>query len=145
MAHIYILFDFGADEEKAQQARHKLDGWKQAFRLDKKLIFKFDRQEAAAREPKSAPAAKGKAATKAAAEAAASNGNVKLLLRLGFSAHEKITEHRWVERIPSEEPFKSAAPRVIKPGQPDFAATEDRFDNLEKSYGFLGGTQQHPG
>jgi hypothetical protein len=43
MAHIYMTFDFGTDEEKAQQARHKLDGWKQAFRLDKKLIYKFER------------------------------------------------------------------------------------------------------
>src|SRR5580700_11075628 len=43
MAHTYMLFDFGADEEKAQQARHKLEGWKQAFRLDKKLQVKFDR------------------------------------------------------------------------------------------------------
>src|SRR5260370_34120884 len=31
MAHSYIRLDFGTDEEKAQQARHKLDGWKQAF------------------------------------------------------------------------------------------------------------------
>ena len=46
MAHTYMLFDFGADEEKAQQARHKLEGWKQAFRLDKKLQVKFDRGEA---------------------------------------------------------------------------------------------------
>src|SRR5215470_7473810 len=43
MAHIYMSFDFGTDEEKAQQARHKLDGWKQAFRLDKRLIYKFER------------------------------------------------------------------------------------------------------
>jgi hypothetical protein len=46
MAHTYMLFDFGADEDKAQQARHKLEGWKQAYRLDKKLQVKFDRGEA---------------------------------------------------------------------------------------------------
>jgi len=40
MAHSYIKLDFGTDEEKAQQARHKLDGWKQAFRLDKRLLYK---------------------------------------------------------------------------------------------------------
>jgi len=45
MALIYMHFDFGADEEKAQQARHKLDVWKQAFRLDKKLQYKLDRPE----------------------------------------------------------------------------------------------------
>src|SRR6267142_7155741 len=43
MAHIYMSFDFGTDEEKAQQARHKLEMWKQAFRLDKKLLYKFER------------------------------------------------------------------------------------------------------
>src|SRR5260370_31508494 len=45
MAHSYIRLDFGTDEEKAQQARHKLDGWRQAFRLDKKLQYKLDRPE----------------------------------------------------------------------------------------------------
>src|SRR5262249_60029221 len=45
MAHTYLTFDFGKDEEKAQQARHKLDAWKQAFRLDKKMQGKFDRKE----------------------------------------------------------------------------------------------------
>src|SRR5271170_5933746 len=45
MAHTYMKFDFGSDEETAQQARHKLDVWKQAFRLDKKLQYKLDRGE----------------------------------------------------------------------------------------------------
>ena len=50
MAHIYMHFDFGADEEKAQEARHKLDVWKQAFRLDKKLQYKLERPEDADEE-----------------------------------------------------------------------------------------------
>ena len=54
MAHIYMHFDFGADEEKAQEARHKLDVWKQAFRLDKKLQYKLDRPEEADEEEDSA-------------------------------------------------------------------------------------------
>jgi len=60
MAHSYIRFDFGTDEEKAQQARHKLDGWRQAFRLDKKLQYKLDRPESApaAATPKIEPEAK---------------------------------------------------------------------------------------
>src|SRR3984893_18585944 len=45
MAQTYFLFDFGPDEEKVQQARHKLESWKQAFRLDKKLQYKLERQE----------------------------------------------------------------------------------------------------
>src|SRR5260370_40111080 len=55
MAHSYIRFDFGTDEEKAQQARHKLDGWRQAFRLDKKLQYKLDRPESGAAETHSEP------------------------------------------------------------------------------------------
>src|SRR5271170_895042 len=45
MAHTYLLFDFGTDEEKAQLARQKLERWKQAFRLDKKLQYKLERPE----------------------------------------------------------------------------------------------------
>jgi len=77
MAHSYIKLDFGTDEEKAQQARHKLDGWKQAFRLDKRLLYKLDRPEGAAGEAgskpepieKPAPAAKSKGKTAASPKA----------------------------------------------------------------------------
>src|SRR5262249_50627728 len=123
MAHIYMTFDFGSNEEKAQQARHKLDGWKQAFRLDKRLIYKFERpaagvsasaaevppvkKEVAKTEtPKKGPSEKGGKATGPKAKEqkekeeeptapAAANGPVKLHLRLAFSGHEKITEERW--------------------------------------------------
>jgi hypothetical protein len=37
MAHSFLIFDFGGNEDAAQQARHRIDGWKQGFRLDKKL------------------------------------------------------------------------------------------------------------
>src|SRR5260370_34769182 len=57
MAQSYIRFDFGTDEEKAQQARHKLDGWKQAFRLDKRLLYKLDRPESDAMEAVAKPEA----------------------------------------------------------------------------------------
>jgi hypothetical protein len=155
MAHTYILFDFGADEDKAQQARHKLEGWKQAFRLDKKLQFKFDRTEAESAEAaastektekekaeKTAKTAKPKAKAKgkAAAEAAegddgqaasASNGSVKLLVRLYFSPHEKLSEQRWLQRIPTEEPFKGAAPKVVQEGQTGFPEALAQFDRLD--------------
>src|ERR1700692_843474 len=98
MAHIYMSFDFGTDEEKAQLARHKLEMWKQAFRLDKKLLYKFERAgpeaNAAARvaevksekpakaekSGKAAKGAKGKAKAEPAPErkAAAPAGPVKL-------------------------------------------------------------------
>jgi hypothetical protein len=155
MAHSYIRFDFGTDEEKAQQARHKLEGWRQAFRLDKKLQYKVDRPESAAAEtlPKSetdATAAppekyKGKAAEKAKGKAAsakssappvekksaAANGKVSLLVRLYFSSHEKLSEQRWLDRIPSEEPFKSASPKVVHHNDPEFESTDKQFETLE--------------
>ena len=163
MAHtygIYIRFDFGTDEEKAQQARHKLDGWRQAFRLDKRVQYKMDRPEsagAATEAPeKPAPAEKAaaagkskeKASGKAAAKAgekssepasakqaaakpeAATNGKVGLLVRLYFSPHEKLSEQRWLARIPTEEPFKSASPRVIHQNDPEFETTDQQFESI---------------
>ena len=153
MAHIYIRFDFGTDEEKAQLARHKLDGWKQAFRLDKRVLYKLDRPESAAGEPAAKPEATakpaaaekskskataksaGKTSGKSVASAAAKpdgapNGKVGLLVRLYFSSHEKLSEQRWVERIPSEEPFKSATPKVIHQNDPEFDETDKQFEAL---------------
>jgi hypothetical protein len=155
MAHTYMLFDF-ANEEKAQQARHKLETWKQAFRLDKKLQYKLDRGEAAESaegapaqaepEPaaKSAKGAKGgksdksaksdaKSGAKAAAkktDAAVSSGPVKLLVRLYFSGHEKKSEQQWLDRIPVEEPFKAASPKVVEEGQAGFDEVLADFDRL---------------
>jgi len=139
MAHVYLSFDFAKDEDKAQQARHKLEGWKQAFRLDKKLLYKVERVAAApsdgeAKPPKaekSKPKGKGKAAAATAAvEAPSSNDDIKLLVRLAFSGHEKLSEQRWVQRIPSEEPFQGASPAVVKPGDASFESTEKQFEEL---------------
>src|SRR5260370_24694274 len=57
MAQTYLLFDFGSDEAKVQHARHKLESWKQPFRLDKKLQHKLEREHPAAPEPERAPTA----------------------------------------------------------------------------------------
>jgi hypothetical protein len=139
MAHIYLLFDFARDEEKVQQARHKLEVWKQAFRLDKKLLYKMERIAAAPADGEPKPAkvekAKGKGKGKAGAkeEAAAppaSSEDIKLLVRLGFSGHEKLSEQRWVQRIPTEEPFRDASPAVVKPGDARFEVTEQQFEDL---------------
>jgi len=146
MAQTYLLFDFGSDEEKVQQARHKLEGWKQAFRLDKKLQYKLEREQAAEPEPaaKAEPpkAEKGKpikAKSKAKSKAAAgdapaeteNHGDVKLLVRLYFSGHEKLSEQRWLDRIPAEEPFKSASPKIVRESEPEFAEILKQFDTLE--------------
>ena len=167
MAHTYIRLDFGTDEEKAQQARHKLDGWRQAFRLDKKLQYKLERPESpaadggaagssesaakpaaekaakAAQDEKAKSGSKGgsKGKEKTAAKAkpsegteqkpAAANGKVGLLVRLYFSSHEKLSEQRWIDRIPSEEPFKSASPKVIHSNDADFEKTDQQFESLD--------------
>jgi len=137
MAHIYLLFDFAKDEEKAQEARHKLESWKQAFRLDKKLLYKVERIESESTKPAEAAGSaaeteKGKGKTKAAAKAAGDGSEqaIRLLVRLGFSGHEKLSEERWVKRIPSEEPFRAASPKVVKPGDPHFVVTEEQFEDL---------------
>jgi hypothetical protein len=146
MSHIYIRMDFGTDEEKAQLARHKLDGWKQAFRLDKKLLYKLDRPGSADREsvakPETAenpaPSSKTKGKTKDKSSGpseekskSAGDGKVSLLVRLYFSSHEKLSEQRWVARIPSEEPFKSATPRVIQQSDPEFEKADQQFESLD--------------
>jgi hypothetical protein len=151
MPHIYLLFDFAKDEEKAQQARHKLENWKQAFRLDKKLLYRMERISSAtagdgdaaakpsAEDKAEKPAkgekggkGKGKAkATRPEPETAPPSDDIKLLIRLAFSNHEKLSEQRWVQRIPTEEPFQAASPKVVKSGEAEFEATEKRFDELD--------------
>ena len=152
MAHIYLTFDFGKDEEKAQLARHKLDAWKQAFRLDKKMQGKFDRKEdGAAPEAAAAPAAppvKEKAGKKAETKAgkaskeakkedhepaklASSNAEIKLILLLAMPNHEKLTEQRLLKRISTEEPFASASPKTIREADAGFAELDSRFQELE--------------
>ena len=142
MAHIYMVFDFAADEEKLQQARHKLEGWKQAFRLDKKLLYKLEREQAAgdgteaagAKAEKEEKPAKSKGKGKAGAveeKKPEAGGDVKLLVRLAFSGHEKLTEQRWVQRIPVEAPFQGASPKVVKGGEAGFEEVEKKFEELE--------------
>src|SRR3954470_7545500 len=114
MAHTYLLFDFGKNEDAAQQARLSAERWKQAYRLDKKLLVKFDRGDQA----------------KGEAEAAKSDNPVKLIIRLDFSDHEKLSHQRWTDRIPTENLFREAQPKIIKQGDPEFAVAEQRFEAL---------------
>ena len=143
MAHTYMVFEF-PDEEKAQQARHKLEGWKQAFRLDKKLQVKFDRgdevgdqgveegkPEAAASSSKKGEKGKSKSKAKVEKGDGAASGPVKLLVRLYFSGHEKLSEQQWMDRIPGDEIFKKAHPKVVHEGQGGFDEVLKRFETLE--------------
>ena len=120
MAQSYLIFDFGGNEEAAQQARHRVDGWKQAFRLGRKLELRFERQ--AASESKDA----------------ANPLHVRLILRLDFSDHEKLSHTRWLERIPAEAPFKGLPVEIVRAKDPAYAKTEALFDSLRDA------AQAHP-
>jgi hypothetical protein len=149
MAHSFLIFNFGGNEDAAQQARHRIDGWKQGFRLDKKLQVKFERNEPEA-EPdvvatpakaaksgakgKAKPGAKLKSGSESGskpAPAPADPAQIRLIVRLDFSDHEKLSHQRWIERIPAEEPFKNARPKIVRAGEPEFTATSDLFDSLD--------------
>lgn len=138
MAHTFLVFDFGTNEEAAQQARHKVEGWKQGFRLGNKILIKFEREggEAAGEGVKDSKGGKSgsksaKGAKAASSEPGEANGRVRVLLRLDFSDHEKLSQQRWIDRIPGEEPFKSAKTETVRQGDGNFAGTADLFDSLD--------------
>lgn len=154
MAQSILIFDFGTNEEAAQQARHKVDGWKQAFRLGDKLLLKFEREESAAAEkedeeaaveesPKTGAKSPGKAkgsAKKASVKAGAKSekeeksdpaARVRVFVRLAFSDHEKLSHQRWLDRIPTEEPFKSAQSETVRSGQSEFEKASEQFEALD--------------
>src|SRR5208282_3539009 len=115
MAQSYLIFDFGGNEDAAQQARHRVDGWKQAFRLGRKLEMRFERQ--------AAPEAKD----------AANPLHLRLLVRLDFSDHEKLSHTRWLERIPAEAPFKGLPVEIVRSRDEAYARTEALFDSLREA------------
>jgi hypothetical protein len=142
MAHSYLIFDFGKNEETAQQARHKVESWKQGFRLGNKLSIKFEREEAEEEDAEAAElkteegkhAKKKKSSAKGAKDTNTdddeSNANVRVIVRLDFSDHEKLSLQRWLDRIPTEEPFKSVEVTIIRQGDPEFGKTNELFETL---------------
>jgi hypothetical protein len=126
MPQSYLIFDFKTDEQAAQQARHRVEAWRQAFRLGKKLELKFERK------PAETAGASASGEEKAGAEEAKADAEeFRLLVRLDFSDHERLSHHRWLDRIPAEEPFKSAGKEVVRHGEERFAATRELFDSLK--------------
>ena len=123
MAHSFLIFDFGSNEEAAQQARHRVEGWIQGFRLGKKLLVKFDRGD----EETSGAGDAGKA------DASSEKQAIVVMVRLDFSDHEKLSHQRWLERIPSEALFRDAHPKMLRQGDPEFASAAERFDALPDS------------
>jgi hypothetical protein len=127
MAQTFLVFEFGSNEDAAQQARLTLERWKQSFRLDKKLLLKFDREDPAEADDLE-PSESAKREKKPKPEA--TEGKIVMIVRLDFSDHEKLSQTRWVERIPADALFKDAGPKVIRHGDAQFAATAKRFENL---------------
>jgi len=147
MAHSYLIFDFGKDEETAQHARHKVESWKQGFRLGNKISIKFEREEPEdangdpAEEHSAAKghagegkhAGKKKSPAKGGKDTETDNedaANVRVLVRLDFSDHEKLSLQRWLDRIPTEEPFKSVEVEIIRQGDPEYLKTSELFETL---------------
>ena len=118
------------------------------------MLIKFERPDAAATEapesesavaekekPENKKSMKAKKASSSGASEEASKeeaskkdqpeSHVRVLVRLDFSDHEKLTLQRWLDRIPAEEPFKSAKGEAIRPGNPDFAKTVGLFDSIK--------------
>src|ERR1019366_10305611 len=96
MEQSILIFDFGTNEEAAQQARHKVEGWKQGFRLGNKMMLKFEREdiategddkEEASAKPMKKTAEKKPTAKKDDNTEGAARG--RLLGRLDFSGHGK--------------------------------------------------------
>ncbi|HUK30227.1 MAG TPA: hypothetical protein VLV89_03875 [Candidatus Acidoferrum sp.] len=110
MAQSYIVFDFGANEDSAQQARNHLDTWRQTFHLSKKLEYKFERKPAEKKDE---------------------GDRIRVFVRLDFSDHEKLSHQRWIERIPMEPPFKGLPAKITRSGDAGFAETEKLFEELK--------------
>jgi len=132
MAQSIFIFDFGTNEEAAQQARHKIEGWKQGFRLGNKMTLKFDREDVVA-EGENENGAPAKSAKKKSEKKDGEEGatRVRMLVRLDFSDHEKLSHQRWLDRIPAEEPFKSAKAETVRTGDPEHPKVAERFDLLD--------------
>lgn len=132
MARTFLFFEFGSDEEAVQKARLRIEAWKQAFRLGNKVQFKVEREGDNLPEPKDEGSkgkhAKGKKEHRGEPDVA---GRIRLIVRLDFSAHEKHLSQTWLDRIPSEEPFKSAKLETIQPGADNFDQTSEFFDSLD--------------
>jgi hypothetical protein len=130
MAHSYLVFDFGRDEETAQQARHKIEAWKQGFRLGNKMLLKFERVEPDEQEGAAKPSA-AKKKSSAKPDKSDSGSNIRVLVRLDFSDHEKLSQQRWLDRIPTEDPFKSVDCEIIRQPDAEFEQTAELFESLD--------------
>ena len=132
MAQSILIYDFGTNEEAAQQARHKVEGWKQGFRLGNKMLLKFEREDSAESEDDGeSKSTETKGKKKSATKKENDSAGLRLFLRLDFSDHEKISHQRWLDRIPTEEPFKSVEGETVRQGDAEFAKISEIFEALD--------------
>jgi hypothetical protein len=59
--------------------------------------------------------------------------DIRVVVRLNFSDHEKLTQQRWLERLPTEEPFKDASPKILLHGEAGFEETAELFESLDRA------------
>ena len=140
-----LVFDFESDEEAAQKARHRVEGWKQGFRLGDKLALRFERVEAAdgaADEPGGGKSKGRKGKVEKGDDAGhvakgetppARSAGVRVAVLLHFSGHEKLSYQRWLERLPGEDPFAGRKHETIAKDNKKFAPTAEWFDSLENA------------
>jgi hypothetical protein len=126
MSQTILIFDFKGNEESAQQAWHKAESWKKGFRLGNKIALKFERtlKDSAPEEEKSEK-------PKKKSEAKDEKSHIRLLVRLAFSDHEKLTYTRWLDRIPTEEPFKNAKHEIHHEADAGYDKAVELFDSLD--------------
>jgi hypothetical protein len=126
MSQSILIFDFKSKEESAQTAWHRIESWKKGFRLGNKLTAKFERtlEEPAADEP-------AKKTKKNSEDEEEETSHIRLLIRLSFSDHEKLSYTRWLDRIPTEEPFKSAKHELHNQNDEGYDKAQELFDSLD--------------
>jgi hypothetical protein len=127
MSQSILIFDFKSNEESAQAAWHRLESWKKGFRLGNKLSAKFERT---LEEPAAEEDAPKKSKKKSEAEEEETS-HIRLLVRLAFSDHEKLSYTRWLDRIPTEEPFKSAKHEIQNQDDDGYDKAQELFDSLD--------------
>lgn len=114
MTSSYLIFDFGGKEDAAQQARQRVENWQRGFRLGNKLSLRFERAEPGGDE-----------------EDAKAAAHIRVIVRVDFSDHEKLSRQRWLERIPADDVFKSAQLETISPGDAAYTVTAEKFETLD--------------
>ncbi len=96
------------------------------------MLLKFERVEPDERGRTQRKASSAKKKSSAKSEKNNSGSSVTpVFVRLDFSDHEKLSQQRWLDRIPSEDPFKSADCEIIRQPDAEFEQTAELFESLD--------------